>query len=85
MLFSAHHASYGESLEAGIHCFLVAVEVSDARTVHVMQWGTCFGVDKYSDTTTQVCLGYVSLGCHSIHGPTSTKQQSNVIWFTLHT
>ena len=35
MLFSAHHASYGESLEAGIHCFLVAIEV---RTVHVRQW-----------------------------------------------
>ena len=28
MLFSAHHASYNECLDAGIHCFLMAIEVS---------------------------------------------------------
>ena len=28
MLFSAHHASYKECLDAGIHCFLMAIDVS---------------------------------------------------------
>ena len=32
MLFSAHHASYEESLEAGIHCFLMAIHVSLENT-----------------------------------------------------
>ena len=27
MLFSAHHASYEECLEAGTHCFLMAIDV----------------------------------------------------------
>ena len=27
MLFSAHHASYKECLDAGIHCFLMAIDV----------------------------------------------------------
>lgn len=36
MLFSAHHASYGESLEAGIHCFLVAVETHEKKGDGVM-------------------------------------------------
>lgn len=29
MLFSAHHASYEESLEAGIHCFLMAIHTHE--------------------------------------------------------
>lgn len=27
MLYSAHHATYEESLEAGTHCFLMAIDV----------------------------------------------------------
>ena len=27
MLFTAHHASYRESLDAGVHCFIMAIDV----------------------------------------------------------
>ena len=27
MLFSAHHATYWECLDAGVHCFLMAIDV----------------------------------------------------------
>ena len=33
MLFSAHHASYEECLEAGIHCFLMAIDVRRGRVM----------------------------------------------------
>lgn len=29
MLFSAHHASYKECLDAGVHCFIMAIDVSE--------------------------------------------------------
>jgi hypothetical protein len=35
LLFSAHHASYRESLDAGVHCFIMAVDV---RTSPPFQW-----------------------------------------------
>ena len=33
MLFSAHHASYKESLDAGVQCFIMAIDVSYICTV----------------------------------------------------
>ena len=38
MLFSAHHASYEECLEAGTHCFLMAIEVSHTYNVYTGNW-----------------------------------------------
>ena len=37
VLYSARHTSYGESLEAGIQCFLLSIEVSVGA---VFQYGT---------------------------------------------
>jgi tetratricopeptide (TPR) repeat protein len=36
LLFSAHHASYRESLDAGVHCFIMAVDAHERKGDGVM-------------------------------------------------
>ena len=60
MLFSALHTSYEESLEAGIQCFLLSIDVSVATPPSIFRYQITNNIDIATFLTFQSIMEYGS-------------------------